>query len=408
MRAHAFPYPASRAPLDTSAATGSLVTRDVDTIISAGRISIELIESRAQIPLTAAAWNALVARNETNSIFQTYEWFDAWWQTFGAAHRLFFLLLRDNDQVIGFAPLMLRRRLFVGARLEFVGTGNADYQDVVVLPDYKAAAMVAICDFLHAHATRWRSAWLCNIPSQSSTLIHLRRIAAARELYLVDEAVLRCPSLQLQSEQHEAERLLKKYSMKRPLNWFAARGEVQFRHLSSPAEIQNQLPVFFDQHARRYHAAGRASLFESANQRAFYVALAAALHSAGWLLFSVVEFNGQPIAFHFGFDYFGSITWYKPSFEVRYAEHSPGLLLTRKLIEDGMARSRREVDFTIGDEPFKDRFANMSRFNETLRMYHSLPNAWRARAWRWIRRGMGRARRGVLGLRTMAMANAAR
>lgn len=401
MRAHAFPYPATHAPTDSSAATGTLVPREADDARVPGRISVQLIERRADIPLTAFAWNALVGRNETNSVFQTYEWFDAWWQTFGASHQLFFLLLRSNDAVVGFAALMLRRRLLVGARLEFVGTGNADYQDVVVLPEHKAAAMTAICDFLHEHAARWRSAWLCNVPSQSSTLNHLRSVGAAHQLYLVEEAMLRCPSLQLQSEQHEAERLLKKYSMKRPLNWFAARGEVQFRHLSSPAEIQRQLPVFFDQHARRYRAAGRASLFESASQRAFYVTLAGALHSAGWLQFSVVEFNGEPIAFHFGFDYSGSITWYKPSFEVRFAEHSPGLLLTRKLIEDGMARSRREVDFTIGDEPFKDRFANMSRFNETLRVYHSLPNAWRARAWRWFRRSLGRARRGMRGLSSM-------
>ncbi|MBM0106200.1 GNAT family N-acetyltransferase [Steroidobacter sp. S1-65] len=406
MRARAFLHPATQAPADSSAATGTVVARDADNSSATGRISIQLIERRADIPLTAAAWNAVVARNETNSIFQTYEWFDAWWQTFGAAHQLFFLLLRADNRIIGFAALMLRRRLLGGTRLEFVGTGNADYQDVVVLPGHKGAAMIAICDFLHAHAGRWRSAWLCNVPTQSSTLNYLRSLGAGHELYLVDEAVLRCPSLQLQSEQHEAERLLKKYSMKRPLNWFAARGEVQFRHLSSPAEIQRQLPVFFDQHARRYRAAGRASLFESASQRAFYTKLASTMQTSGWLLFSVVEFNGQPIAFHFGFDYSGSITWYKPSFEVRYAEHSPGLLLTRKLIEDGIARARREVDFTIGDEPFKDRFANMSRFNETLRVYHSRPNAWRARVWRWLRRTMSRARRGVRGLSSLTVSTA--
>lgn len=374
-------------------------TGEIANASAAAAIVIELIERRAAIPLAAAQWNALAARNETNSIFQSYQWFDAWWQTFGAAHQLFFLLLRKDGEVIGFAPLMLRRALFGRWRLQFVGTGNADYQDFVILPEDKQAGLRCIFSFLRSHSSRWHSMWLNNVPSQSSTLALLSSAGAEFGLLPVEEARSRCPALLLDLDRSRAEELLKKYSLKRPLNWFAARGELRFRNVTSLAEIHDLLPVFFDQHARRWRAAGRVSLFETASQRTFYLSLATALHSAGWLLFSVVEFNGQPIAFHFGFDYFGSIIWYKPSFEVRYAEHSPGLLLTRKLIEDGLQRSRRELDFTIGEEPFKDRFANVSRFNVTLSIYHTLPSAWRARGWCLLRRVLGRARRKLLAKR---------
>jgi CelD/BcsL family acetyltransferase involved in cellulose biosynthesis len=369
------------------------VVRPLATEVSSNApIAVELIERREQIPLTAQEWNDLVSHNETNSIFQTYEWFDAWWQTFGSAHELFFLLLRREGRVIGFGAMMIHRLAWHGRRLEFVGTGNADYQDFV-LPYDKPAAIVSICKFLRAHASRWRSCWLSNVPSQSSTLDELHKAGEGRGLYFVQEAQLRCPALRLEADRPGAEKLLKKYSLKRPLNWFSSRGEVRFRNVAALSEIQALLPAFFDQHARRWHAAGRPSLFDAGSQRTFYLALAAALHSAGWLLFSVVEFNGQPIAFHFGFDYFGSIIWYKPSFEVQYAEHSPGLLLTRKIIEDGLQRSRVELDFTIGEEAFKDRFANVSRSNVTVSIYHSLPNALRATGWRWVRRNLGRLRR---------------
>jgi len=367
-------------------------------------IDIELIQQRELIPLTATEWNELVARNETNSIFQTYEWFDAWWQAFGDAHQLFFMVLRREGRVIGFGAMMLRNVSWRGRRLEFVGTGNADYQDFV-LPYDKPAAMVSICRFLRQHASRWRSAWLCNVPSHSSTLDELHKAGAGSKLHLVQEASMRCPALRLEGAGSEIQRLLQKYSLKRPLNWFSSRGEVRFRNVSALSEVQSLLPTFFDQHARRWHTAGRPSLFDAANQRTFYLALAAALHSAGWLLFSVLEFNGQPIAFHFGFDYFGSIIWYKPSFEVRYAEHSPGLLLTRKIIEDCVQRSKRELDFTIGEEAFKDRFANVSRSNVTLSVYHDLPNALRANCWRFVRRNLGRLRRKLSGAKPSPYAN---
>lgn len=365
-------------------------------------IAVELIEDRSQIPLAAAEWNELVARNETNSVFQTYQWFDAWWRTFGADHQLFFLLLRQEGRIVGFGAMMLRRMSFGARRLEFVGTGNADYQDFVVLQD-KQAAMHAICEFLRAHSSRWSSACLTNVPSQSSTLFYLHEAGRRFGLHLVEEGRVRCPALQL-SDRQSAQKLLKKYSLKRPLNWFSSRGEVRFRNVASLDEIKDWLPVFFEQHTGRWHAVGRPSLFDTTRQRAFYLALAAGLHSAGWLLFSVVEFNGQPIAFHFGFDYCGSLIWYKPSFDVRYSEHSPGLLLTRKIIEDGLERSKRELDFTIGEEAFKDRFANISRFNVTLSVYHSGFSAMRARSWRWVRRNLGRARRKIFATRAVAPA----
>jgi CelD/BcsL family acetyltransferase involved in cellulose biosynthesis len=383
--------PAASALASNGTGNGIAASSALMSVDSRAAIAVELVEDRALIPLTAAQWNELVAHNETNSIFQTYEWFDAWWRTFGDAHDLFFLLLRREGKVIGFGAMMLRRMTFGMRRLEFVGTGNADYQDFVV-PHDKQAALNAICAFLRTHSSRWRSAWFSNVPSHSSTLLHLHEAGSELGLHLLEEARLRCPSLQL-AERQSAEKLLKKYSLKRPLNWFSSRGEVRFRNVTSLSEIQALLPTFFEQHASRWRAAGRPSLFDMASQRTFYLTLAVALHSAGWLLFSIVEFNGQPIAFHFGFDYGGSLIWYKPSFDVRYAEHSPGLLLTRKIIEDGLQRSKRELDFTIGEEAFKDRFANVSRFNVTLSIYHDLPSALRAQGWRWLRRNLGRARR---------------
>ncbi len=75
----------------------------------ASSIEVKLIERREQVP-RRREWNNLVARNETNSILQTHEWFDAWWQTFGEGRtQLFFLLLRREGQITGFGALMLRK-----------------------------------------------------------------------------------------------------------------------------------------------------------------------------------------------------------------------------------------------------------------------------------------------------------
>lgn len=355
----------------------------------AGELHVELVTNRSAVPLSAEQWNALAAANETNTVFQTYEWFDAWWRSFGTRHELFLLVVRDGEEITGFVPLTLSRGAWGWRELRFAGAGNADYQDFV-LPTAKSRAIAAVCRFLKSQWLRWDRLALSGIPSHSSTLPLLTDAAASNGLHLVDEARVTCPTLLLQENPSRARRLIDKYSLRRPHNWFSKRGTVNFRHVSSVEEVVAMLPAFFDQHRTRWRAAGKPSLFNQPGQTKFYEELARTLQSRGWLQFSVLEFNGAPIAFHFGFDYCGCVTWYKPSFDVRYAEHSPGLLLTRQLIEDGLRRERVELDFTAGDEAFKGRFASRERFNVHWGMYHGRIGHGVALAIRTLRRLAGR------------------
>lgn len=366
-------------------------------------VQVELIEERSKLPLTREQWNGLVAGNETDTVFQTFEWFDAWWGTFGAEHALFFLILRQSQSIVGFAPFMLRRISRGRTQLQFVGTGSADYLDLVA-PFDRTAALEAVCRFLRTHLHRWDRVLLSNVPMQSSTWRMLKSVGADTGLHVLQRSRTPCPVLQLDGREDAVLRLINKYSVRRPLNWFNRRGTLRFRHLTSWAEIQSLLPRFFEQHSDRWHAAThRRSLFDDGRQREFYQSLAHKGHEASWLLFSILELNDEPIAFHFGFDYRGTVIWYKPSFDVRYADHSPGLLLIRQLIQDALQRSRQELDFTIGDEPFKGRFASHERSNVDVALYHSRLDHVSALATGFARRRIGWLWRAVRSPKTAFM-----
>lgn len=352
-------------------------------------LRVELVTDRSGIPLNAERWNALVAANETHTIFQTYEWFDAWWHVFGASRRLFFLVVRAGDEIIGFAPLTRRRSVFGWRLLEFAGAGNADYLDFV-MPTDKTRQLRAICAFLRARRFSWERLALSNVPARSSTHAAVLATTAEIGVRVVDEVRIGCPTLLLGPDSAAARHIIDKYSLRRPLNWFRRHGNIRFRHVNSIDEIVGFLPAFFEQHRRRWNSVGKRSLFAKARQRHFYETLARSLHVRGWLQFSVVEFNGDPIAFHFGFDYDGCVTWYKPTFEIRYAAHSPGLLLTRELIADAVQRARREFDFTIGDETFKGRFSSHERQNLYFGLYPGRFSGACALALRDLRRLGGR------------------
>ncbi len=135
--------------------------------------------------------------------------------------------------------------------------------------------------------------------------------------------------------------------------------------------MEPYIDEFFEQHVRRWAGRETPSLFTDVRNRVFYRRLAAELADAGSLLFSVVEFNDQPVAFHYGFDYNGVVMWYKPSFDIAYAHQSPGLVLLRNLMGYAIEQNRTEFDFGVGDEEFKQRFTNTKRMTTRIRIYRN-------------------------------------
>ncbi len=310
----------------------------------------------------------MAARGATNTVFQSFEWFDNWWRVHGESRQLFLLIVRDaGGAVEGLAPLMIchrdRRRA-----LKLIGTGNADYLDFI-LPGASTDALRAICAFLHQHRGRWDVIRLQNVPDTSPLARTLPE--SMRELGMPGAVVGRvaCSALMLRGAEAAARGLVDKYSVRRRERWFRAHGDLRLKRATTAAELDDWLPKFFDQHVERWSDTGTPSLFHDARNREFYQALAHALLARGWLSFTVIEFDAAPIAFHFGFDYAGRVIWYKPSFAKAFAAHSPGLVMIRHLVQEALAADSVEFDFTIGDEPFKNRFTNVRRTNVNIAVF---------------------------------------
>jgi CelD/BcsL family acetyltransferase involved in cellulose biosynthesis len=317
-------------------------------------------------------WNALLARSEASGIFQGYDWHAAWWECFGGGHELHLLLVYEQDGgLVGIAPLMVecrRRAGILQRRLMFVGTANhaTDYADLIVARGH-ARPRHAVVEWIRAHDTCWTALELRNLPGHSPTLPLL---AEARGLArpLVQFAA-EAPSRRL-GDAGADRAAINKRSLRRHLNGFQREGELRFERLQDPTAIDLHCGHFFEQHVGRWAGTRTPSLFNDPAQRRFYRVLAHRLGAAGTLHFSVVLFQEKPIAYHFGFESDGVLTWYKPSFAAELAKRSPGEVLLRCLLEDAVSRGLRELDFTVGSEAFKYRFANQVR------------HVYRVRAWR--------------------------
>ena len=299
-----------------------------------------------------ARWRALAARGDTNTVFQQPHWQRTWWEVHGRGELVVISVANDDGHVVAVAPLFVD-----GAMAFLVGSGGSDYLDFIGDAAWPGV-VEAIVSTVFGRFPGLLGLRLYHVPDASRTGARLQQAAAALGLVCHDEGDLAAPALALDADGHAGRRAAARTSLRRHERACAAAGTLTVEHLRGAEQIVPRLDTFFDQHRRRWRDTAFPSLFENAAQRHFYRRLAEGADADFGLRFTVVAVDGRPWACHYGFTFGGSYLWYKPSFEIEFACHSPGEVLLRQLMLAAVDEQARVFDFGLGDEPFKHRFAD--------------------------------------------------
>lgn len=312
--------------------------------------------------ITPEKWNALTDKSPVNEIFLTWEWQHTWWESFGRG-KLLLIAAEESGHLIAMAPLFADSGM-----LFFVGSGGSDYLDFIgditrpgILENFLSIAAnetPGFCGFRFYH-----------IPDGSPTANQLRKETISGKWTLYDEGSLPAPYLDMQKFPEQARLATLKKSLVRHEKWFSKSGSLEVSHYVKNEDISPWLGTFFRQHISRWSVTGYPSLFESESQCLFYTRLSKNLSGTDFLHFTVIQWQGKPIAFHFGFWYHRKFLWYKPSFEIEWAKHSPGEVLIRQLMLQAIQTEAAIFDFGLGDESFKNRFASGTQMVKTWGLY---------------------------------------
>lgn len=312
--------------------------------------------------MVPAAWSEFAAASPTHTVFQTWHWNKAWWDTFGRGTLLLIRIDRDGRPV-ALAPLFTD-----GGMVFFVGSGGSDYLDF--LGDTSDPAVLdAILTAARVVAPRFVGFRFYLVPDESPTGGQLQKAAERLGLVCYDEGELPAPALALNEPPGAGVAAAAKTSLVRHERYLRREGELDVFHTRDGAAILPHLEAFFEQHIARWADTRFPSLFRDPAQRAFYRRLCEVAGDTGWLRFTRVAWNGTPMAFHFGFCHDGTYLWYKPSFAVELAKRSPGEVLLRQLLLAAIDEGAQTFDFGLGDEAFKQRFANRVRRVRTWGLY---------------------------------------
>ena len=361
-------------------------------------MTISVYEDVGGFEALRGEWNRLLARSATNTLFLTWEWQRAWWETFGAGRRHLRIVAERDEQgnLLSIAPLFDQETVLAplqwdvapdaeaalpaisvespvqvtgGTSLRIVhllgGTEVSDYLDVFAPAQGNSAAWSQILQTLEP--VGWRILDLRSIPAASPSLTSVAEIARNRGWQVQQAREDVCPIIQLPSswDEYLDTRLDKKqrHELRRKMRRAEAEAQVNW-HWVNAGDLDAGLTTFIQLHKASHPDK---DAFMDERMQGFFRKVACAALENGWLRLCILHFNGRSVASYLCFDYGQARLVYNSGFDLSaYADLGPGIVLLGYLIQDAIKAGCKYFDFLQGNERYKYEFGAVD--SEVLRL----------------------------------------
>lgn len=319
-------------------------------------------------------WNRLLTNSIDNHPFLTYEWLTLWWKHFGKGKELKLYTLENEKEVSLVVPVMYSTCKVLGSKrtkVEFVASGDSDYQSFIVTNFQEAAKGVnQLIESIMRDSNDADCALFGEVPEDSVTARLLEGVEAGSS-GTSHSSTSSCPYVQLPNNYEMYSQTLGS-NMRRNLKIWERQAvkdyRVEFVKYDEIGTVEEGMKIFFDLHQKRQVAKGNSGVFSSGEKKSFHEDLAKAFAKKGWLGLFFLTFNDTPVSAIYSYEYNGKLYAYLCGFDPEYAKYRPGHLAFKNLIKYGIDRNLKELDFLRGDEEYKSRWRAMIRNNSEFRI----------------------------------------
>ena len=333
-------------------------------------IRVECIDSAWGFTALRPQWNGLLRASAADGPFLTWEWLHSWWKHLHGSAALKVIAVRDGNDLIAIAPLMVTPGTVPGfSSLEFLGSGHAgsDYLDLIVRIGREPEALEAIARFLMAQKLTLR---LDHLPDTSLGAQLAARLASSEWVPVPGPGGV-CPVIPLAG--HTWDSYLAtlgaahRANVRRRLRGVEQQFRMRFEQVTIDSDRSAALKALGGFHERRFLADGGSTAFLTPALRAFQDDATRRALDRGSLRMYVLWLHDAPAAVMYGFLYNRQFYFYQHGFDDRYSRHSVGLVLMALTIRAAIDEGAQVFDFLWGSEPYKWLWTRDTR---TLRQIH--------------------------------------
>ncbi len=286
---------------------------------------------------------------EWDCLFVLPGWLRVWWSIFSNESAPYICGVRDNDRLIGIAPLLLQ-----GGEARFMGDPDVcDYQDFVVTPGRGPDFFEILLDHLKQQGITRLD--LSPIRPDSSVFTDLVRVARNLKCEMSCDHEDVTFELELPATWDEFLGKLtgkQRHEVRRKLRRLHEAAKIKYRVVEDVEEVEEEMETFLALFglSRTDKAA-----FMTSQMASYFHALAEAMARANLLKLFFLDLEGTTAAAVMCFDYNSTVYLYNNGYDGRFSSMSVGLISKVLSIKESIQRGRKKYDFLKGTEEYKHR-----------------------------------------------------
>ncbi len=310
----------------------------------------------------AGEWDRLLINSGEDNPFLLSKFLLTWWKYYSPALVLrIFTVFDENGRLIGGLPLCGTKK----GNLSYMGGWAANYTEFLSSGKDGSVLLLWKAFFESLQVTRdWQSLRLKRYRKNKLNIDALKILASERHNNLLFDFhkngwgyLIKIPEDFSNYIGHIPKKL--RYYVKRAEKELSKIGRVSLSSVGDCGQVSRIADDYVRFSQDSFRARGKKSVYENPRYRMFLKELINKFCSARYLDTNVLKLDDRIIAIHFGYSTGNNLNYVFTSFDMDFAEFSPGHLLIYKLIELGAKRRNEFLDFYSGWNLYKDKWCNL-------------------------------------------------
>jgi CelD/BcsL family acetyltransferase involved in cellulose biosynthesis len=333
----------------------------------------ELLDVTCLSPGQREEWRRLVDASGREGVFLEPEWLAAWQREIEPGWQPLVVGAREGSRLVAIAPFARRPDgPLESGRVGWMGSGRSDYLGILLDPGAGDEVLGACLDVVLETTPQLRLFDLGSFPMESRGLGSLVRAGRRSGLRATLVPAHACPYLDVRGTwNHYLDRRGGGFRswLRRKQRWLEREGRVEFVHWRHPEEVAGHFDDAVRLYAMRWgESASVNGPSGGPRSRRFYREGFLAMAREGRLDFAALQLDGVAVAVALTIEHVGIRAYFMPAHDRLLDAFSPGTLLLAHLIERAHDGGATAFDFTIGDEAYKDRWADRRAYTGRLMM----------------------------------------
>jgi CelD/BcsL family acetyltransferase involved in cellulose biosynthesis len=333
-------------------------------------IVVKRIDNKEAFIALRQEWGRLLEKSESNTIFLTWEWLFAWWQTYSGKKELWLLTVRESGVLIGIAPLMVKTLQKFSLKLRVllcIGTPQSDIRGFITSKG--EVAIEAISAYLKEHNEEWDILEIKALPQSALENKLLPQLFGKDNCRIIKEhnehfylslsqswdAYFKGLSKNLR---RNLRRRLKRAKERGTVNYRLFKGnDLQWKHFLTTFEINEK--------------GNYPKLYRSQKNRDFLRQLYNLMRTNGWLQIEILFIEEKAVAFQCGYNYDKIYLDWRGSYDIEFESLGVGKLLMMFSLERRYQDNFKEIDFLRGTHSYKADWKPLRRGFVNMRIFQA-------------------------------------